>query len=152
MVSLTSRLRSGRRSSQRGAEIVELAIILPLLLLITAGIVDFGLLFRDYQIVTNAAREGARVRVLPGYSDDDAKNRATAYLAASGLTSNVDPTVAFTDVTPGGGGATFRVYTVTVAYDHTITMLGAMMQLVGGSLAGTLRVTGASTMRHEIEP
>ncbi len=46
-----------------------------LLLLIVAGIADFGFLFQRYEVVTNAAREGARLAVLPddGYTDADVK-------------------------------------------------------------------------------
>ena len=49
------------RRSERGANLVEFAIVVPLLLLILAGVVDFGYAFHDYIIITNAAREGARV-------------------------------------------------------------------------------------------
>ena len=51
-------LTMGRR--ERGAVAVEMAIILPLLLLVVGGIVDFGRLLFTQNIVTNAAREGAR--------------------------------------------------------------------------------------------
>jgi hypothetical protein len=153
MAWLMQRVRRSRFGAQlgdaRGAEIAELAIILPLLLIVTAGIVDFGLLFRDYEIVTNAAREGARLRVLPGYTNQDAIDRAVAYLTASGLTSNIAPTVTTATITPGGGGPAFPVYTVTVQYDHTITMLGPMLRLIGGNFAGVLRVTGTAVMRSE---
>ncbi len=39
-----------------------------MLLLIGFGILDFGILFQRYEVITNAAREGARVAVLPGYA------------------------------------------------------------------------------------
>ena len=39
----------------------------PLLLFVILGIVDFGFLFQRMEVVTNAAREGARIAVLPGY-------------------------------------------------------------------------------------
>ena len=39
----------------------------PTLLLVMLGIIDFGFLFQRYEVVTNAAREGARVAILPGY-------------------------------------------------------------------------------------
>ena len=57
--------------SERGAELVEFAIVLPLLLLVTMGIIDFGFMFQRYVVLTNAAMEGARVAVLPGYSTSD---------------------------------------------------------------------------------
>ncbi len=51
------------------------------------GIIDFGLLFQRYEAVTNAAREGARIAVLPGYAQADVQARVTQYLAAAGLTA-----------------------------------------------------------------
>ena len=47
--------------SERGAELIELAISLPLLLLVVFGIIDTAFLFRNYLVITNAAREGARI-------------------------------------------------------------------------------------------
>ena len=52
---------------ERGAAAVEFALILPLMLLLVGGIVDFGRFFYTQNIVVNAAREGARSRAL-GYS------------------------------------------------------------------------------------
>jgi len=52
-------LRFGRLA-QRGVAAVEFALILPVLLLIVFGIINFGLLMYDLSVVTNAAREGAR--------------------------------------------------------------------------------------------
>ena len=54
----------------KGAELIELAMVTPLLMLFFAGIFDFAMIFRAWEVVTNAAREGARVGVLPGYEDD----------------------------------------------------------------------------------
>ena len=59
-------LARGRR--EHGAVAVEMAIILPLLLLVIGGIVDFGRLLFTQNIVTNAAREGARAWAL-GYDE-----------------------------------------------------------------------------------
>ena len=52
---------------ERGAALVEFALVAPLLLVVIAGIVDFGFLFQRYEVLTNAAREGARLGSLPGY-------------------------------------------------------------------------------------
>ena len=75
--------------SERGAELIELAVALPLLLLVAMGIVDFGFLFQRYLVLTNAAMEGARVAVLPGYSIADAQARASTYAQASGVPAPV---------------------------------------------------------------
>ncbi|MFW6136197.1 MAG: TadE/TadG family type IV pilus assembly protein, partial [Chloroflexota bacterium] len=52
--------RAFRHRRQRGASLVELALVLFILLLILAGIVDFGRVFNHYVVITNASREGAR--------------------------------------------------------------------------------------------
>ncbi len=48
------------KNSERGAAVVEFAIILPFLMLLLMGIIEFGLLFYNQQVLTNASREGAR--------------------------------------------------------------------------------------------
>ena len=55
-----------RRRGERGAALVEFALAVPLLLVVIAGIVDFGFAFQRYEVITNAAREGARMATLPG--------------------------------------------------------------------------------------
>src|SRR5262245_45199031 len=54
-----------RLADEAGAEIVEDAIILPLLLTLLIGIVWIGRAYNIYQTITRAAREGARYAVLP---------------------------------------------------------------------------------------
>ena len=65
----------------------------PTLLLVMLGIIDFGFLFQRYEVVTNAAREGARVAILPGYADADVQARVNQYLTAGGLTGTATVTV-----------------------------------------------------------
>ena len=47
--------------SEKGQSMVELALILPIIILILFGILEFGRIFYSYIVITNAAREGARV-------------------------------------------------------------------------------------------
>lgn len=70
------------RPGERGASAVEFAIILPLLLLVVAGVVDFGRALYTKVILTNAAREGARAAVFATATPGPAA-RATA--AAPGI-------------------------------------------------------------------
>ena len=74
-----------RHSDESGAEIIEFSLVLPLLLLLVLGIFDFGLVFRAYEIITNAAREGARLSVLSGYTTTDVQTRVDQYVQAAGL-------------------------------------------------------------------
>jgi len=53
----------GRLKDDCGATIVEFAIVLPLFLLLIFGIIEFGLIIFNKQILTNACREGARAGV-----------------------------------------------------------------------------------------
>jgi Flp pilus assembly protein TadG len=74
-------------SAEEGAELVEFALTFPLLLLVTMGIIDFGLLFQRYEVLTNASREGARISVLPGYGAADIEARVNQYLQGTSLSA-----------------------------------------------------------------
>ena len=54
-----------RSKSERGAALLEAAITIPMLLLVSVGIFEFGRAYQVQQVLTNAVREGARVAVLP---------------------------------------------------------------------------------------
>lgn len=56
-----SRLRNRTRGKDEGAQLVEFAILLPLLLLVLLGIVEFGWIFAQNLDVRHGAREGARL-------------------------------------------------------------------------------------------
>ena len=73
-----------RLACDKGAELIEFALVFPLLLLVMVGIMDFGLLFQRYETVTNAAREGARIAVLPGYAQADVEARVISILRHQG--------------------------------------------------------------------
>lgn len=131
-----------RWRSERGAELIEFAVVMPILLLIIAGIIDFGMMFRTYEAVTNAAREGARVGVLPGYADTDVRNRVDLYLAASGLS---DPhTTTVQNVTVATTAGTFTARAVSLSYTYSFVVLPGF----GGSL-GTINLNAQSVMRTE---
>ena len=63
--------------SERGQGLVELALVLPLLILLLAGTVDLGRAFFSYIVITNAAQEGARAGSrLPCYTGDMVQRQA----------------------------------------------------------------------------
>ena len=127
---------------------VEFALVLPLLLLVIAGIFDFGFLFRDYGVITNAAREGARIGVLGPYTISNVQERARLYMTAAGLTAGLATTTVTTASLTIDVGVTVPVVTVTVTYPHTFSLLGPIAALFGGSF-GTITLTAVSTMRVE---
>ena len=85
-------------SSIRGAAVVELAVVLPLLLTLVFGIIEFGWLFMVRETLTNASREGCRVAVLQGSTQQNVRDQVAASMAGAGLTNY---TVEITDSTPG---------------------------------------------------
>ena len=142
--------RRRRRRSERGAELIELAIVLPILLIVVAGIIDFGFLFQRWEAVTNAAREGARVAILPNFNDGDTQERVRQYIDAAGLDRGqaVVPVPARSTITLTTG-ATVDVVTVQVSYPAQLSSLGPLLRLVGGSSMSTIMLRSSSVMRTE---
>ena len=146
-----ARVRLRRRlRSESGAELIETALTLPLLLLVVVGIIEFGFVFQKYEVITNAAREGARVLVLPAFGPADAQTRVNQYLTAAGL----DPGQATVPL-PGAststdlGGSCIWTVTVTVSYPHQAPFLTGITSYFGGTL-GNFTLNAASTMRTEV--
>lgn len=138
-------------SSETGAELLEMAIVLPVLLLVVSGIMDFGFLFLRYEVVTNAAREGARVAVLPGYQAADVQQRVANYLTTGGLGDPAPPaSVVNSTVELTPGGPTIGVVTVGVQYPSRFMFLGTLASLVGGGPYADVTLRASSTMRREI--
>ena len=167
---LMATLNTNRRHGERGQAIVELALTLPLLLLVILGVFDFGLMFQRFEIVTNAAREGARVGVLPDFSGDlhKAEIHAENYMHAGGIPATAVNTanctmavsagtlcisaVAGSTTIPGSGGSpskTVATIVVTVSYDHEHVFVGPIMALFGGGGTGSTRLKAVSIMRKE---
>ena len=159
-------IRRLRFGDEQGAALVEFALVAPLLLVIVAGIVDFGFLFQRYEVVTNAAREGARLGSLPGYvtcpsTAPAVDARVRAYVQQGLALTNPQMTVVMptgavvvscpTIVVPLQGGGTTNVTTVAVqvTYTHNFIMLGPMLALINGSWGNAMNVVGRSQMRLE---
>jgi Flp pilus assembly protein TadG len=147
---MKARPRRGFWACESGAELVEFALIFPTLLLVLGGVADLGMLFQRYEVVTNAAREGARVAVLPEYAANVNANvttRVNQYLTAAGLTGT--PTVSPVGTTiVAVGTQCMTVQTVTVQYDSDLLILGPVFSLMGGGAART--ITATASMRAEI--
>jgi Flp pilus assembly protein TadG len=142
---------------QSGAEVIEFALTLPLLLLFVLGMIEFGFLFQQYEVVTNAAREGARLAVLPTYSVTQAArvNNATArinqYLDNAGLDHTLATISVGTPVsTVYAAPATGCIWSVpvTVTYPHPVPFLSGIMTYFGTTFA-RVSISATSRMRTE---
>jgi Flp pilus assembly protein TadG len=86
----------GNKRFCRGAATVEAALVFPLLLTLTLGVIEYGWLFLKSQQITNASRQAARIAIRPASGNDDAiatvdDLMAAAGLADSGYTIEVSP-------------------------------------------------------------
>jgi Flp pilus assembly protein TadG len=123
---------------QRGQSMVELALVLPILLVLLMGAVEFGRIFHSYLIITNASREGARVAVL-GSADTSINSRV------SQVTSTLDSTKLRTSITPNpdqrqSGALT----TVEVRYSMSL-----VFPFFDTFIPNPLTITSRTTMRVE---
>ena len=139
-----------RFRSERGAELIEFALAVPLLLFIIMGLVDFGFLFQRFQVVTNAAREGARIAVLPGYANADVEARVRSYMTEGGVANTTsNSTVATTDVPiAAGGGPAMQGKRVEVDYTSQYMFLGPLAGWFGGTFTSA-NLTAVAIMRNE---
>jgi len=148
VVQVTRWIRRGR--SEEGAQLVEFALVLPLLLLVLLGIAEMGFMFQRYEVVTNAAREGARLAVLPGYGPTDVQARVNAYVSSGRVPINGgNPNVLVENVAipVSGGRPPISAKRVTVTYTYTFQFLNALSAFFGSHAAIPLKAV--SEMRNE---
>ena len=155
MMPANIRRRSGA-ASERGQALLETALVLPLLLLVSVGIFEFGRAYQTVQVLTNAAREGARVAVLPTSTSADVQSRVTAYMISGRLAGYAGATVAVNQSVPMaiGAGTTATASTVTVSYPFSFVVLNPVANLVvrGSALGGApLTLTASAEMRNEAQ-
>ena len=123
---------------KRGQSVVELALVLPFLLLVLFGITEFGRAWATQNVLTSAAREGARLAVVTGPDVGLVTTRVTTVCAAAGIT----PT-AIVVVPPDPFDPERRV-SVTVTCNFQV-LTGRLL----GGFAGTVPLSASTTMRHE---
>lgn len=140
--------------SERGAAIIETALTLPIVLLVCVGIFEFGRAYQTWQVMTNAAREGARVAVLPNPVAGAIDARVREYLQLGGLNSDESIGVAVTpaEVTLGAAGNA-SASRVTVTYPFSFMVLQPVARLVvSGAMTGApITLTASATMRNETQ-
>lgn len=123
-----------KKSPERGAVIVEFVILLPFLLTILVGTVEFGLLFYNKQVLTNASREGARAGI-SHLDESQIKTIVVNYSDGRLITFGVGPNVIPNDVTVVGAlGSYSDNLNVSVTYDYTFLV----PELLGFGTALTL--------------
>ncbi|HEX9290756.1 MAG TPA: TadE family protein [Anaeromyxobacteraceae bacterium] len=133
--------RHGGRGRERGAAVVEFALVLPLLLMLVLGAIDWGWYFYLREVVTNAAREGARagsVSALGSSAAAAAETAATTYLTNLGLGAGT--ATATTPVVSGTN--TVRVVVTYTAGSLSGFTLPGFQSLVPANITATVQMRG----------
>lgn len=121
--------------SERGQTMVETAMVLPILLVLVFGMIDFGRVFNAWITVTNSAREGARV----GATRQDETAIEARVAAAMGHIDDYTVDI----VNAGGASGT----AVSVSVETTIDILTPLIgDIIGG---GSVTISETTTMRLE---
>jgi len=132
---------------QEGAAATEFAIVLPLLLVLVFGIIEFSILLYDKAMITNASREGARAGIVYSYPDRISDSKITEVIntyCSSHLITFGSGTLPVLEITRSGTSAGDSL-TVTVRYKYDFLVLPNFI----ASLVGGTEIAGQTIMRME---
>lgn len=129
------------KKSRSGAAIVEFAIVCPILFLIVFGMVDVGRGLMVQNLLTNAARDGARTAALDGATASDVEAAVAQYLSSMSV-DGASVTVTPNPLSTAGLGDPVSV-TVTVPF-NSVSWLPSSMYFAGVNLESTV------VMRREV--
>jgi Flp pilus assembly protein TadG len=128
--------RTCRIRRDEGAAAVEMALVLPLLLFVLFGVIDFGRMLNSQITLTEAAREGARATAL----GQDANARVQA------ATTNLHGVQAIVTPCPAAGATSANAVVTATATFSFVTPLAALAPIFGGSLNAPQTLTGRGIM------
>lgn len=145
-------MQSRSSTNDRGAApsriVVEVAITVPLILMICVGIFEFGRAYQTWQVLTNAAREGAKVAVVAGSTDAQVESVVRSYMRAGQLPNAATaPVVLDRHVAVGGATGT----QITISYPFDFVMLNPAAHLVRpvSTTGAPLTMSAVAILRNE---
>ena len=151
-------MATGRRclriASERGQALLETAITLPIILLVSVGIFEFGRAYQTWLVLSNAAREGARVAILPNAQPADVQSRINEYMQGGQLDNYQNATISVNQNTPVAVGAgTAATSLITVNYPFSFIVLNPVANLVmhGSMMGDPITLTASVEMRNEAQ-
>jgi Flp pilus assembly protein TadG len=142
------------RHSERGNALIETAITIPILLLLMVGIFEVGRAFETWQVLTNAAREGARMSVTPNSNTTTTEALVRQYMSDGQLGNYASADV---DVDSNASlvvnGTTVGASLVTIDYPFEFIMLQPVARLVapGTSTGDDITMRATALMRNEAQ-
>lgn len=139
-----------RRGEEAGAVAVEFALVLPILLVVVFGIINFGFVFAQQISLNNGARQGARFAVVDGRTCDQIKGEARNGAATIGMTAAQVPEPVLTPACSGSSqpcAKTAAGTNIKVTMTRSAAWVVPFPPLFTSSNAPTL--TGTGVMRCE---
>ncbi len=127
---------------------VEFAFVLPLLAILVFGIIEFGLIFYDKAVITNASREGARAGIVntsPKLTAGQIQTLVTGVVNAYCSTYLVSATASSPVTTATGAGGYPNQLTVNVTYDYGFFVLPNLT----ASITGPIHLSATTVMLME---
>jgi Flp pilus assembly protein TadG len=137
-----------RRSVRRGNALLDAALVLPILLSLTFGTVEYGYFFFVKHSLQGAAREGCRAAIVPSATNTTVTQAIATSLQAAGLNSSgtsLDPKFSLT-LSPANVSGLSAGTSVTVQLDATWGTVGVRPL---GLIAADKVVRGSTVMRKE---
>ena len=140
--------RTKAASRERGAMLMELALLLPMLVLIVMLVLEGSRLVRTHQVLNNAAREGARLSVQEENKGNtgDIATEVAAYATQNGVPITAgNVTINQAALIPTPSGASMSASVVTVNYSYTMNYLSVFAWL---GVPSTYALTGTAEFRN----
>jgi len=124
--------------NEKGQSLVEFAILLPVLLLLLMGILEFGLMLNSYLTINNSAREGARLGIVAGSNIEIKQliNNISPNLDSKYLVINVTP--------PEGNRKSGDTLKVEVIYNYHV-----IIPIISNILGNVVELKAQTSMRIE---
>lgn len=136
---------------ERGSVLIEFALVLPLLLVLTFLVIDYARAFHYKNMLSAAARQGARTFAVTPLDGNGNADTTSVYGAVRNVFNPTDATSGkLTSIVATGptGSAPNQTVTVTVTADFNFLFPG-LMRLMGATLNNPVPLTGSCTMRYE---
>jgi len=118
----------------KGTSMVEMAIVLPLLLLLVFGVIEFGIVLYDKAVITNASREGARYGIVQAptrATEADIRGVVNSYASTHLITFGAATAVTSVPDAPCTGFGNNLTVNVTYHYDFLVVP-AFISDLIGG--------------------
>lgn len=137
---IRSKCRANKRRNRLGAAATEFAVVAPIMILLTMGMIEVGRMVMVKQMMVNASREGARLGALPGTTNAEVETRVRSELEGSSLTG-VTITVTPANLSSAAAGTQVKV-SLSVSATQISWIPNPLFSL-------SKNITTSTTMRRE---